>query len=325
MKGIRIRYISNDIVREVLSIEEALTIIEEVYRDHGEGKASLSNPSSLDLETAGTGTFFKIKGAYISSLYVAGFRLLGMGTSSPLGLCYLCDPNTSLPMAIIDESWQYLVRSGLTAAVVAKYLARPDSKILGLLGCGKIAPYTLFGLKKFFTLHQVRVNSQRRESRVKFSKEMEKTLGIEVIPVDSPQEAVTDADIVVTLTNADRPLVLSNWLRRGAFVCSLGEGQELHPNVLDWADKFVVDDFNFCLVLGDIAAWVKRGLKKEEEVRRRVWSEIGEIVAGKKAGRETKDESILGIIQGMASCDIAIAKYVLDKAIQRGEGIHWDL
>ena len=325
MKEIKIWYISDEVVRELLSIEEAMTIIENVYREHGEGKAFLSDPSSMGLKSHGTGASFKIKGAYVSSLHVAGIRLLGMGDSSLLSLCYLCDPVTSLPVAITDESWQYVVRTGLTAGIAAKYLARPDSQTLGILGCGKIAPYVLIGLKKLFPLRQVRVNSQREESRIRFSKEMEKKVGVEVIPVASPKEAVENADIVVTVTTADEPLVLSEWLRNGTFVCSLGRAQELHPNVLDWADKFVVDEFSFCMVSGDISAWVKKGLRKEEEVRNRLWAEIGEIVAGKKAGRKAKNENILGVIQGMVSCDIALAKHVLNKALQKGMGIPWVL
>lgn len=325
MKGMQLRYLSDEMVRELLSVQEAMVIIEDAYRYYGTGDAFLSKPSSLDLRTINTGTSFKVKGAHVASSHIAGFRLVGIGSSYPISFCYLCDPETSLPVAIVNESWQYVIRSGLTAAVTAKYLANQESRILGLLGCGRIAPFTLMGLKKYFPLSQVRVNSQRKESRQRFAEEMEKALELEIIPADSPQEAVMDADIVVTLTNANQPLICSKWLKDGVFVCSLGDGQELHHDVLDWADKLIVDDFDFCLILGDVSAWVKKGLKKEEEIRRKVWADIGEVVAGKKSGRESESENILGIMQGIASCDVALSKFVLDKAIQKGAGTIWNL
>ena len=306
-------------VRELLSVPEALKIVEDVYRDHGRGKAILSSPSSLGLKALDAGASFKIKGAYVETSEAAGFRLLGTGTSHR-GFCYLCDPKTSVPIGMVDESWQYLLRTGVTAAISAKYLARPDSKILGLLGCGGIASPALMGLIELFPLDRVQVTSRREESRNRFAKEMEQTLGLSVIPVDSPRDAVENADIIVTITDADESLVRSDWLKQGTFVCSMGSGQELDPHLLDWAEKFIVDDFEFCLILGDVSAWVRKGLRNVEEIRTRLWAEIGDVIAGNKHGRTSEKENILAIIQGMASCDIALAKHVLDKASERGVG-----
>jgi alanine dehydrogenase len=324
MKGVSVRFIPEDAVRELLNVEEALTLIDRIYRDHGEGRAFLSDPPSLQMKAVGTPSSFRVKGAYVASLGAAGFRLIGMGASSPKGLCYLCDPETSLPFAIIDETWQYVMRSGLTAAVAARYLARSDSKNVGIFGSGALAPYALIGLKKSFPLRQVRVYSKRKESRVRFSEEMERTLAIEVVPVDTPKEAAAASDIVVTVTTADEPLVRAEDLQPGALVCAMGRAQEMDPNVLDWADKFIVDDLNFSLVSGNLWAWIRKGLKSEEEIRDRVWSEIGDIVAGKKAGREKETEDILAVIGGMASCDIGLSKYVFDKAVERGIGTVWN-
>ena len=325
MKGVSVRYISEDAVRELLSIEEALTLIDRIYRDHGDGRAFLSHPSALQLKAAGTPSFFRVKGAYVASLGAAGFRLQGLGASSPKGLCYLCDPQTSLPFAIVDETWQYAMRSGLTAAVAARYLARSNSERVAIFGAGALAPYALIGLKRFFPLRTVRVYSKRKESRVRFSKEMERTLAIEVIAADSPKEATAASDIIVTVTTADEPLVRAEDLRSGALVCAMGRAQEVDSNGLDWAVKFVVDDLNFCLVSGNVWAWIKKGFKSEEEIRSRIWSEIGDIVARKKPGREKGTENILAVIQGMASCDIGLSKYVFDKAVEKGIGTLWEL
>jgi ornithine cyclodeaminase len=179
------------------------------------------------------------------------------------------------------------------------------------------------GLRHYFLIHQVRVHSKRRESRDRFSKEMKETLGLDVVAVDSPQKAVTDAEIVVTLTNADEPLIKPEWINSGTLVCSLGEAQELDDRFLEWADKMVVDDFDFCTVIGDIAAWIRKGLRTKDEIRKKVWAEIGEIAAGKKQGRANEAEKILAVIQGMASSDIALSKYVFDKALRAGIATEW--
>ena len=72
-------------------------------------------------------------------------------------------------------------------------------------------------------------------------------------------------------------------------------------------------------------SWIEKGFKSEEEIRARVWSEIGAIVARKKAGREKETENILAVIQGMASCDIGLSKYVFDRAVEKGIGTVWEL
>ena len=122
-----LHYVSNDTVQKLLTISEVLAVIEQVYADRGKGTASLSVPSSLGLSIPGGKAGFKIKGAYVASQKVAGFRLIGFSQGVPRGFCYLCDPDTSHPIGIVDERWQYLARSGLTAAVTARFLARPTN------------------------------------------------------------------------------------------------------------------------------------------------------------------------------------------------------
>jgi alanine dehydrogenase len=319
----KLYYISNETVQKLLTISEALTVIDEVYRDHGEGSTFLSAPSSLGLNTPEPKVKFKIKGAYVASQRVAGFRLIGFSQEPPRGVCYLCDPETSLPFALVDERWQYLVRSGLTAVVTARHLARRDSNVLAMLGCGGIAPFALTGFRDCFPLQQVSVHSKRRESRARFAREMKEKLGLNVRAVDTPQEAVANADIIVTLTNADEPLIRPEWVKSGAFVCSLGEAQELDDRFLDWADRLIIDDFDFCTVLGDIAAWIRKGLRGKDEILKKVSAGIGEIAAGKKPGRTNPSENIVAIIQGMASSDIALANYVFKKALQEGMAAEW--
>lgn len=314
-------YIPDHIVRKYLSIEESIKVVEKVYESHGKGEAYLSDPPALSLHSESNKlSSYKIKGAMIPSMGVSGFRLLGnapaRGTEEgkqTYGYCYLTDPVTSIPIALIHEYYQHILRTGVTAAVALYHLGKKDSKILGIIGAGKIARIALEAVSKLFPITEVKVNSRRKESRERFAYEMSDKLNINIGSVGNPELAVTGSDLVITITTADEALVAPGWLDDGVTLCSLGGSQELDPKILGEIDKLVVDDFEFCTMAGDIHAWINKGYLTRTEVEKRLYGSIGEIIAGVKAGRQKKDEKILTIIQGMASCDLAIAKLVYDR------------
>ncbi len=315
-------YITSDLVRKFLSIQDVIKTVEEVYKAHGRGEAWLSDPPGLSLRRKeGQLASLKVKGASIPSKRVAGFRLLGftpnkngIGETMTYGYSYLIDPDTATPIALINESYQYILRTGATAAVNLFYLGKKDSKTVGIIGAGRIGKTTLEALSRLFpSINQVKVNDIYKKYSESFAEEMENRLKISVKVVESPELAVRETDLVITATSADTALVQSGWLAKGSTICSLGGSQELDPGVLDEIDKLVVDDFKFCTMLGDIYAWISKGYLKESEIRRKVYGTICEIVAGNKVGRETDREKILVIPQGMASSDLAIARLVYDR------------
>lgn len=134
-------YITSDLIRKYISIEDVIKIVEEVYRAHGKGEAYLSDPPGMFLKRReGQLVSFKVKGASVPSQKVAGLRLLGFtpnkdktGETMTYGYSYLIDPNTAAPLALINESEQYLIRTGATAAINLYYLGKKDSKIVALL------------------------------------------------------------------------------------------------------------------------------------------------------------------------------------------------
>jgi len=313
-------YISDELVRRHLSVREAIEIVRDVYRFHGEGEAWLSEPSALFLgERADQVSSYKIKGASLPAKGVTGFRLIG-NTSKAGGqepwtyrYCYLTDPRTARPLAIIDEYYQSALRTGVTGAVALSLLGNRDSKIVGIIGAGNIARHLLEALHDLFSLSEIRVHSRGKASLESFVREMTSLLGVRVVAVDSPELAVKGADLVTTITDADTVLISPGWLSDGATLCSMGNNQELDPGIVYEVDKLIVDDLDFCRLAGDIHAWISRGYLRESEILERLHGTVSEVITGRKPGRENAHEKILVIVQGMASCDLALARFIYDK------------
>ncbi len=313
-------YISDELVRRHLSVSEVTNIVRDVYRSHGEGEAWLSEPPALFLrEGANQVSSYKIKGASVPSKGITGFRLIGntpkAGDKEPwtYRYCYLTDPCTARPLAIIDEYYQSALRTGVTGAVALSLLGNKDSKILGIIGAGNIARHLLEALHDLFSLREIRVHSRSKASQESFVREMESLLGVRVVAVDSPELVVRGADLVITITDADVVLISPGWLSDGATLCSMGNNQELDSRIIYEVDKLIVDDLDFCRLAGDIHAWISRGYLKESEILERLHGTVSEVITGRKPGRENAHEKILVIVQGMASCDLALARFIYDK------------
>ena len=241
-------YISDELVRRHLSVSEVINIVRDVYRSHGRGEAWLSEPSALFLrEGTNRASSYKIKGASIPSKGITGFRLIGntpkAGDEEPwtYRYCYLIDPRTARPLAIIDEYYQSALRTGVTGAVALSLFGNKDSKTVGIIGAGNIARYLLDALNHLFSLTEIKVYSRSKASQEPFVREMESLLDVRVTAVDSAESVVKGADLVITITDADTALVSSGWLARGATLCSMGNNQELDPKIVYDVDKFIVD------------------------------------------------------------------------------------
>lgn len=132
----------------------------------------------------------------------------------------------------------------------------------------------------------------------------------------SPEEAVRGADIVCTVTAACEPLVRKEWLKRGSLVIGAGSYQELESDVILKADKIVVDNWAQASHRGALAGLVGAGKLSHEKV----YTDIFEIVVGRKPGRENDDEHIVAVPVGLGSLDIACAYEAYQRALKQGIG-----
>jgi len=209
------------------------------------------------------------------------------------------------------------MRTGAAGSIAAKYLARNDSKVIGLVGAGAQAKTQLMALLEAYeNLEEVRVWSRTEETKKHFVTEITQVYGnaIHAIPATNIQKTVEGADIVVTATPSRKPLVMNNMVSAGTHINCIGADavgkEELDPKILKRA-KIVVDDWAQASHSGEINIPLSRGIITKNDV----WAEIGEIVAGLKTGRQRKDEITVFTSTGLAVQDAVTAKIAYCKAI----------
>lgn len=328
-----IRVLRERDLQQLLDVPTALKVIEQTYRDYGSGNShTLSNPTVLNSGTGRTeDARYRVKGATLHAEQVTGIRLISdppaTADNHAKARHMLCvyDNRSASPIGLLHETWLYRFRTALTAVIAAKYLARQTSKIVALIGAGAIAQQLFPALTDIFDLQEVRVVARRPESAKRFCNEQLAKTPVKMIPFENVAQAVAGADIVITLTLADAPVIQAGMLTPGSFLCSLGETEEVEIDVLKEIDRFVVDEFDYATLTGDIAHWLNNGLTTREKLKRQVDAHIGQVVNEQCPGRQSDSERIYAIIQGMAICDLALANHALKHAAEQGIGDTLDL
>ena len=197
----------------------------------------------------------------------------------------------------------------------------PGSKVLAHLGARGTAFSNVEMLDAIFDFDEIRVTSKRPESREDFGLRLEGALGKSVRVVDTIEEAVVGADVVVEATRLTEPepILRTAWLEQCTLLVPYGTNSVLELDVLDGMDKVVVDDWAQCArddAFGALRPHVRAGLLSEATL----YAELGEIVAGAKPGREHDDERILFWHRGLATTDVALADLIHRRAQERGLG-----
>jgi alanine dehydrogenase len=326
--AIDVRFLSaQDVERLRPATGKVLEAVEAVVLAQGEGEVVLGPRVHLEPGPQFRGHWNVLR-AYVVPLGVAGVKVVGdfvdnfrRDLPSELGLLTLYDPETGAPLAILDATLLTSMRTGALTAVGAKHLARPDARVLAHLGARGTAFWNVTMLASLFRLDEIRVTSARVESREAFGQELERALQRPVRVVDTVQDAVEGADIVVEATRlaAPEPILRTAWIAPGALVVPYGTMSAVELDLLSVMSKVVVDDWEQCKPGGRFGALrehVERGLLTRESL----YAELGEIVAGRKPGRERPDERILFWHRGLATCDVALGALLLEKAAAEGAG-----
>src|SRR5207249_6324999 len=224
------------------------------------------------------------------------------------------------PVAVIDAAGLTDMRTGAVTAIGAKYLARRDSRVLGHIGARGTAYWNVRLLDRQFHFDEIRVPSRRPESRAAFAARLAHDLGKPVIATDDWESCVRDADIVVEASRLPEPapMLKTAWIKPSAFVVPYGTMSAVELSLTDVMSKIVVDDWGQCRSgrFGALRAHVDAGKLSEATLH----AELGEIVAGRKRGRERDDETILLWHRGLSLSDIALGAAMLDKAMRLGVG-----
>jgi ornithine cyclodeaminase/alanine dehydrogenase-like protein (mu-crystallin family) len=325
--SVDIRFLSARDVDELsLSTADVLEAVEASLRAQGEGEVVLEPREHLVPDPAFHGHFNLLR-AYVRPLGVAGVKVVGdyadnyrIGLPSELALLTLYDPRTGVPLAIVDATEITERRTGAVTAIGARHLARQDAKVLGHIGARGTAFSNVTMLDAEFDFEEIRVTSRRPESREAFGAALEEALGKRVEVVESAEEAVWEADIVVEATRLiePTPLLRTDWIGAGALVVPYGTISAVELSLTTVMDKIVVDDWQQCRRgrFGALRPHVERGLLSEANLH----AELGQIVAGGRSGRERDDERILFWHRGLATTDLAVGHLLYERAVERGVG-----
>lgn len=313
---------------------EALEETEKVLGLHGRGAVNLPAKVVLDLGEMERGRINALP-AHVGGDYdacgvkwVAGFprNPSQYGIPRANALIILNDSWTGMPLAVMDGTYISAMRTGAVTGVGAKYLARKDSSVVAIIGNGPQAYTQIQALCEVLPgLAEVRaydISSTVSESFVEF---VSGEMGLRGSAVASARDAVIGADVIVTVTVADEPIVKNDWLKDGYYFAHVGSNQEEEEDVILNAGKIVVDDWESVLhrVTPSLAQMYLNG----RLARERIYGDIGEIIAGKKRGRENDKENIFFSPIGMGSEDIALAHRIYSVAKAKGLGVNlalWD-
>jgi ornithine cyclodeaminase len=318
-----------DIAALQMTEPEIIAAVEEALLAQGEGQTKIEPRTHIVPEDSTKGHFNVLRG-YIRPLDVAGVKVVGdfvdnykIGLPSELAVLNLFDPQTGAVRAILDASSITDMRTGAMTAIGAKYLAPKKSRVLGHIGARGTAYWNVRLLDHLFDFEEIRVHSLRPESRDAFGSRLEKDLGKPVKVVDNWEACLKDADILVEASRLPepKPLFKTAWIKKGAFVVPYGTMSAVEFDLTDIMDKIVVDDWGQCkkgLPFGALRRHVDEGKLREDNL----YAEMGQIVAGKKSGRQNDDETILFWHRGLSTSDIALGCAMLAKAESRGIGTH---
>jgi alanine dehydrogenase len=322
MKPIYITYLNGlDVEAAALSDDEILAAIEGSLAAQGRGETVIEPRMHLIPDRTVHGHFNVLRGYIGGAVNFAGVKIVGdyvdnyqQDLPSEIGLLALFDPATGMPRALLDATAITDMRTGAVTAIGAKYLARKGSRVLGHIGARGTAYWNVRLLDRLFDFEEIRVHSRRRESRDAFAARLTQELGKTVRAEESWESTVKGADIVVEASRLlqPTPLLKTEWIKPGAFVVPYGTMSAVELTLTDIMAKLVVDDWGQCKAgqFGSLRAHVEAGKLSE----RTLHAEMGEIVAGKKPGREREDETILFWHRGLSLSDIALGHAILEKA-----------
>jgi ornithine cyclodeaminase/alanine dehydrogenase-like protein (mu-crystallin family) len=327
MSRLQLRFISGPNVAQIgLTRAEIFEAVTEAVIAQGNGQVVLEPRVHLTPPNGGRG-HFNILRAHLETAHVSGVKVVGdfvdnhrLHLPSELALITLYDPDTGVPLAIVDGTMITAARTGAVTALGAKHLARAGSSVLGHLGARGTAWWNVTMLDDLFDFAEIRVTSARAESRDSFAQELSRELGKPVLAVATPEEALMGADIMVEATRLVAPTVLlrTRWVSPGTLVIPYGTVSAVELSLTGVMDKIVVDDWGQATVgpFGALRAHVDTGLLTKD----RVHAELGQIVAGLRPGRERPDERILFWHRGLATTDLAVAHLIWRRAEALGLG-----
>ena len=310
-------------VAELLTLDDCIAAVEDAFRQYGLGQTS--PPKVLGMPSTDGG--FHLKAAMLrrSPGYFAAklngnffFNQQRFAMPNIQGLIVLCDAANGYPLAVMDSIEITILRTGAATAVAAKYLARRDSKVITICGCGNQGRVQLRALSRVLPIEQVYAFDLNEAQAAQFAAGVQE-FGFAAEAVKDLKAAVLKSDVCVTCTPSKKYFIDEDYVRPGTFIAAVGadneDKQEVDPRLLA-SNKVVADILEQCVEIGDLHHAIEAGLITARDVH----SELGDVVAGRKQGRGSEQEITIFDSTGTALQDVAAAAIVFERASQQERG-----
>jgi len=310
-------------VEKITGVDEVIRAVERSFREYGLHRVEM--PPKLYIHLDKYNGDFRAMPGYIESLKRCAVKWVNVhpgnrkfGLPAVMAVVVLSDPRNGFPLCIMDGTYATNLRTGAAGAIAAKYLARKNSRKIGLVGCGVQARFQLLALSRIFRIKEVNVWGNKQEYARKFMRETA-FLGLKMSLARSVKECVKDRDIIITTTPSRKPLVKKEWIRPDAHINAIGADargkRELAPDILK-SGKVVVDSWAQASHSGEINVPVR----KKTLSRKDIYADIGQVAVGIKKGRTTADGITVFDSTGLAIQDVAIADVIYRTALRKKTG-----
>jgi len=318
-------FLSRNDVESVLTMRDAIEAVEKAFGEYGNGTINMPLRPTIKVPKQKGAVLFMP--AYLEEMNALGIKVVSVYPDNPkfdlptiLGVVLLTEPKSGELLAVMDGAFLTAVRTGAASGVATKYLARKDAKEIGIIGAGVQGKKQVAAVCEVRPIKKVKAYDVLPDKRKLFCNEVAKELGVQAVEVESGREAVRGSDIVITASTSKTPVVEGEWLEAGSHVNAIGshtpDARELDAAALKRAKLFVDSREAALKEAGDLIIPITQGLLSQDHI----YAELGEVVTGKKAGRENDSEITVFKSQGLAIQDISTARKVYDLAIMKGVG-----
>ena len=309
-------YLTEEDVRKLVTVKDAIATLESLF-------ATWQEPSTINLPRqrarAGQGSF-NLMGAAWGPRQLFGLKAYFGGGNGARYHVLLYSSSDGKLKAMIEANSLGQMRTGAASGLATKLLANPDGRVLGVIGAGRQAFTQVAAVCAVRPIETVRIFTRAAEHRETFARDIERSLRVAAEPVASGEMAVGEADIVITITKSAEPVLRADWLKPGVHVNAAGANA---------ANRREIDAET---VLRSALRATDQVLQAKEEAAeyrdlvaagRLIWAdivELGELVTGKKPGRQRPADITLFKSLGIALEDIAFADLIAQRAVQKGLG-----
>lgn len=315
-------FLSKADIDSIITYEDVVRAVEAAFLTDGRGEMYVPPKEIMEPVPGSPNALFAMPGM-LKDIGIAGVKWVGFYPESPEGLptlwgilLILSHISNGQPYAILDATTITAMRtSGGHAVAAARQLARPDSRRLGVLGCGAQGESGIISFDRHFDLEEITVYNTSRERFEALKSRIGDSLNARLTRSESPQTLCEGADIILAATTSEEPLIRAEWVPEGCFVAAMYAFNDVDPRLHETADKWVIGHAG-----SDREEILDNPAFAGRLVKDRVYGTLGEILAGEKPGRESSRERIVFTHMGMGTLDIAVGNLLVEKAQALGLG-----